>query len=270
MAISLLVGTMLPAAGLAQNAETEKAASHDETAAKAMFKWANGRELVSKPSFDWIFHISQYEPDIWEYVSQSPDLNDAYELGLRYEYGEKGVEQDYKKAFEYYDIATTELWGHAPSLLRIGLMYEKGRGMEQQIDSAVASYDAAAQLGNVTAQSKLGFMYAVGPYGTIPDMLQNTAEALCLYRMAARQKHAPAQSDLGFLYYSGLGVKKDNWRAYIWWSLASAQGEQLAQAGLTNVQSEMTPEEITSAKGFVNKWPILLNDFSTYGHCTAD
>ena len=82
---------------------------------------------------------------------------------------------------------------------------------------------------------------------------------LCL---AANQGHALAQEERGDLHVQGLGqawreagpVKLDHVRAYMWYSLAAANG--LTRAGSTRdfIDDQMTPAQIAEAERLVAEW----------------
>ena len=44
-------------------------------------------------------------------------------------------------------------------------------------------------------------------------------------RLAAEQENVWALANLGYMYESGRGVPKSDLIAYVWWSLAAAQGD---------------------------------------------
>ena len=55
----------------------------------------------------------------------------------------------------------------------------------------------------------------------------NRIEAAKWFRRAADQGHIGGQVYLGLSYATGLGVPKDNSRAYMWLSLAAARGDEM-------------------------------------------
>ena len=83
-------------------------------------------------------------------------------------------------------------------------MYYIGEGVPQDYAEAVKWYRLAADQGEASAQSDLGFMYA---YGT--GVPQDYAEAVKWYRLAAAQGEADAQYNLGLMYCKGQGVPQD-------------------------------------------------------------
>ena len=63
-------------------------------------------------------------------------------------------------------------------------------------------------------------------------------------RRLAEQGHARAQSNLGFMYDNGDGVPQNNLRAYVWFSVAAAQGHENARTNRDIVSDELTPEQL--------------------------
>ena len=49
------------------------------------------------------------------------------------------------------------------------------------------------------------------------------------------------------MYANGRGVPQNNVRAYMWWSVAAAQGNENARANRDRIADELTPE--TLARG---------------------
>jgi len=78
--------------------------------------------------------------------------------------------------------------------------------------------------------------------------------ALKELRPLAEQGHAEAQYNLGYMYYKGQGVPQNYIQAYMWASLAAAQGYELAAKGLEILEKEMTPDQIAEAQRLVREW----------------
>ena len=76
-------------------------------------------------------------------------------------------------------------------------------------------YRKAAELGDVTAQTRLAYLL---------DNSEANAEAVEWYRKAAEQGHAEAQFGLAHMIASGEGVAQDNQQALDWFSQAARQG----------------------------------------------
>ena len=87
---------------------------------------------------------------------------------------------------------------------------------------------AAANSGDIDAQSRLGDVYREGDKWTARD----DAEAVRWYRAAAEQGDANAQNNLGSMYWHGLGVPKDPAIGVSWYRRAAEQGMATAQFNL--------------------------------------
>ena len=105
--------------------------------------------------------------------------------------------------------------GNASAQTNLGFMYEKGRGVGKDNREAVRWYRKAAEQGYARAQSNLGFMYEYGR-----GVGKDNREAVRWYRKAAEQGYARAQSNLGVMYSNGRGVGKDNREAVRWYRKA--------------------------------------------------
>ncbi|MBC8210104.1 MAG: sel1 repeat family protein [Gammaproteobacteria bacterium] len=148
---------------------------------------------------------------------------------------------DYKKA--YTELLPLAEQGNISAQTSIGVMYFNGQGVAQDIDAALVWLNIAANQGHDVAQFNLGVIYS---NGTGVD--QNFAEAAKWYRLAAKQRYAMAQFNLASLYQSGDGVKKDRSRAHLWFNIAAASGNAEAAARLSQLESEMTAQQIDAAQ----------------------
>ena len=79
--------------------------------------------------------------------------------------------------------------GHAPAQTRLGFMYAKGDGVEEDHAEAVRWFRLAAEQGLAPAQFNLGVMYEDGD-----GVEEDHVEAVRWYRLAAEQGHAPRSS----------------------------------------------------------------------------
>ncbi|HEX22065.1 MAG TPA: sel1 repeat family protein, partial [Chromatiales bacterium] len=59
---------------------------------------------------------------------------------------------------------------------------------------------------------------------------QDYVEAAKLWRLAAEQGHVEAQMNLGLMYGKGQGVEQDDVRAYAWLTVATTQGNEVADS----------------------------------------
>jgi TPR repeat protein len=76
------------------------------------------------------------------------------------------------------------------------------------------------------------------------------------YLRSSMKGHAGAQSGLGWYYEVGRGIAApDLVRAYLWYALSSIGGDVDAPASLEDVRRRMTTEEIAKAQ-------VLIDDYS--------
>ena len=132
--------------------------------------------------------------------------------------------------------------GEAEAQDELGYYYARGI-VGKDYAEAAKWYRKAAEQGHAPAQFHLGDFYTKGK-GVTGDPV----EAAKWYRKAADQGHSSGQSLLGSCYATGRGVSKDLVEAHKWLSLASAQGDLSAKGALPALESEMTGEQIATAK----------------------
>jgi TPR repeat protein len=75
-----------------------------------------------------------------------------------------------------------------------------------------------------------------------------------IIRPLAESGDATAQHNLGVFYDNGLGVPQDKIKAYIWLSLAAAQGREGAAAFRDLMARRMTPAQIAEAQKLAREW----------------
>ena len=149
-----------------------------------------------------------------------------YSLGYCYEYGE-GVAKDADEAVKWYKKAADQRYAKAQYLY--GLCYYFGTGVDEDRAEAVKWFKRAAEQGYDEAQEQLGTCYSLGE-GVEVDK----AEAKKWYQKAAEQGHANSQYWLGSCYHFGDGVEEDRAEAKKWYQKAAAQGHADAKRKLNN------------------------------------
>ena len=115
----------------------------------------------------------------------------------------------YEQAFPVCSKAAEQ--GDAAAQFNLGLMYDLGRGVQQDYAEAEKWYYKAAEQGYAFAQHNLGVMYDSGK-----GVQQDYAEAAKWYRKAAEQGDAVAQYNLGRMYALGHGVMQSGEEAVDW------------------------------------------------------
>jgi len=105
----------------------------------------------------------------------------------------------------------------------LGLMYQKGEGVERSEAEAAHWYRLAASQGTVDAQLRLADLFYVGQ-----GVPRNYTQAALWYRRAAEQGNARAQFQLAHLYDVGLGIEHDYTQYRHWTRVAAEQGHEEA------------------------------------------
>lgn len=108
--------------------------------------------------------ISQMQPRIEENgeliklnrLAEQGNAEAQYRLGLMYDMGED-VNQDYSKAFEWYEKSANQ--GLASSQSKLGSMYRYGKGVEVNHAKATEWYFKAYEQGDEIAGYQLGTIY---------------------------------------------------------------------------------------------------------------
>jgi TPR repeat protein/DNA repair exonuclease SbcCD ATPase subunit len=202
-----------------------------------------------------------------------------FNLGLAYELG-RGLPPDERLAFQYYLKAAEQ--GFAAAQFNVGNMYSAGRGVGQDLFEANLWYKQAAEKGVTEAQFNLGLAYEAGR-GVKKDEVQaarwykqaadrgfaraqfnlgllledgrgvpkNEAMAAGFYRAAAEQGFAAAQNNYGLMLSAGRGgLAKDPLQAYVWLSLAVANGTSPAARDF--VAKSLSAGQLAAAKSFLS------------------
>jgi len=74
------------------------------------------------------------------------------------------------------------------------------------------------------------------------------------YRKSAEQGNPVGQFDLGAAYSGGRGVPQDPVQAYMWYSLAAAQGYTEAGNRMNALGKQMTPAQVSEAQRRASDW----------------
>ena len=139
--------------------------------------------------------------------------------------------------------------GSAESQFELGLIYEYGRGVDQNDSKAAHWYEKSANQGFPQAQYRLGVLCDNG-WGKPIDK----EKAFNLYLSAAEKGVELAQHDLAIAYFHGSGTSKNLMQAYKWLKIAELSGNPLMQKHLHLVSKEMSLDEIQSASYLARYW----------------
>lgn len=81
------------------------------------------------------------------------------------------------------------------------------------------------------------------------------------YLRSSMKGHPGAQSGVGWYYEVGRGVPVDLVRAYMWYALSAIGGDPDAAISLEEVIKKMTHEEIAAAQVLINDYKVWLYPF---------
>ncbi len=135
--------------------------------------------------------------------------------------------------------------GDISAISNLGFMYAKGVGIDKNEADGLKWYRKAAELGHLTSQFNLGVMYAKGR-----GVEQNYVESLKWYKMAAEQGDLTAQATIGMMFAKGIGCDKKNELALHWYQKAAAKGDINSQYNLGNMYVKGIGTEVDEFEGF--------------------
>lgn len=157
------------------------------------------------------------------------------------------------KAVQNGDFATAvKIWtplaekGSREAQFNLAVMYDDGMGIPEDNAEAAKWYRKAAENGFPQAQLILGIMYVEGE--GVPE---DTEESLNWLLKAAKHKNgigADAQARIGRIYERGIGVEKDDVTAYVWFSVAAANGSDEAKWETPSVVKRLTSSQLAEAQ----------------------
>lgn len=136
------------------------------------------------------------------------NVNAQLLLGIMYQQGQ-GVQQDFSKAFSYFDRVAEQKNDIAQ--YNLGLLYYKGQGVNRDAYKALNYFHLSADQNNPCAQNILGLMYLDGSYLT-----RNSEEAHKLFSLAAKQNYADACNNLACMYQEFHNETQENKEALNW------------------------------------------------------
>ncbi|MDR1777800.1 MAG: sel1 repeat family protein [Desulfovibrio sp.] len=158
--------------------------------------------------------------DIWQKLAEAGDSQAMNNLGVLYDQG-KGLEQDTGRAVYWFEKAARA--GHSAGMCNYGRMLESGRGVAENPQEAAFWFDKAAREGQAEAQYNLGRLYEQGR-----GVEQDDKAAAVWYSRAAAQQQVEALARLGHMHRMGQGVPKDVSRATLLLYAAAMNGHARA------------------------------------------
>jgi TPR repeat protein len=149
---------------------------------------------------------------------------------------------DYKTSYNL--IRPLAKKGFAQAQYSLGIMYEKGKGVDINLKKAKKWFQLSAQQGISKAQFKLGLIYRNGQGGE-----KNYSKAIKWWELAATRGNAKAQINLGLIFENGLGVPQDYNKAIRLYSMAAGDGNIKAQKYLNSLLNKKVEAQINFGLG---------------------
>ncbi|MEF8824275.1 MAG: tetratricopeptide repeat protein [Desulfohalobiaceae bacterium] len=149
---------------------------------------------------------------------------------------------DYSRAGEVFRPLAEQ--GESTAMYNLGLLLDKGLGLEQDRGSAATWYRLAAERGDARAQYNLALLYIEGK-----GVDQDYDRAVELLRRAADAGLARAQYNLGILASEGLGMPISYDRSRQWFNRASQSGFRKGECDLNYVGLCMSRAEFRLGEG---------------------
>ena len=181
-----------------------------------------------------------------ETLAKQDDIKAQYMLAKVY-----ANTKDYTQAAEWYRKAAEQ--GDADALFRLGILYEEGKGVEQNKKKFLDFLLKAAKKGSREAQSRVGLRLKLR-YERETGDLRDYKEAARWYRKAAEQGEYAALWQLGLIYDKGEIVKKDKVLAGALLLMSYARGNEFAAFKLQSLQEELTTEQKNKVDKTVKEW----------------
>ncbi|MBO6917692.1 MAG: SEL1-like repeat protein [Rhizobiaceae bacterium] len=176
-----------------------------------------------------------------------------YEISARYTEG-RGTEVKLDEAVKWLKLSSD--LDFAPAQYRLGNFYEKGTGVDRDIDRARVLYQSSATNGNINAMHNLGVLLA--STGNAADFTQ----AADWFLQAAERGVRDSQVNVAILYARGEGVPRNLSESYKWFAIAANQGDADAASKRDEVFNALPQTDTDGARELVANWKPTPLDVS--------
>ena len=176
-----------------------------------------------------------------------------YEISARYTEG-RGTEVKLDEAVKWLKLSSD--LDFAPAQYRLGNFYEKGTGVDRDVDRARVLYQSSADNGNINAMHNLGVLLA--STGNAADF----SEAANWFLQAAERGVRDSQVNMAILYARGEGVPRNLSESYKWFAIAANQGDADAASKRDEVFNALPQADTEGARALVASWkptPLDVN-----------
>lgn len=176
-------------------------------------------------------------------LANQNDAKACYNLGLMYQDGD-GVTQNLDEAVKWYTKSASLGYKEAQYLLASMVFRREIQSISYE--RAAQYYQQAAELGHVKSQLNLGMLYYRGDV-----IAQDLVASLKWLNLAASNNNSEAQGYIANMYLQGVGVQEDTVKAAMWLIIAM-QNEDKRYINrhtkiLNRAVSQMTAEQVANA-----------------------
>lgn len=189
--------------------------------------------------------IGEYEDNLAPAISNTSSLDAAAQSGDPVAQFQMGLSylQSGRKDEAIQLVRASADGGLAAAQYRLAKLYETGEGVVEDPVMARSLTERAARGGNRIAMHDLALYYAEGRGGVETDLVT----AAKWFEKAAERGVVDSQFNLGVLYESGQGLPQNLSDAYVWYSIASQQGDQLAAQRIEVLSAQLSASQKDSA-----------------------
>ncbi len=175
-------------------------------------------------------------------------------LGMFYDRGAEGVEQDYAEAAKWFKRAAEQ--GDASGQYRFSRMLILGRGIKRNYKEGYKWCKLAAEQGVAFAQNFVGETYFYGDWSI--NVKQNFQEAIKWWKLSAEQGDSVAQFNLGLVHHKGGVVGRGQQNEFEWRKISDQ--ERIAEKQLDLWLGDNTKDEVAQDFEEAIKWYQLAAD----------
>jgi TPR repeat protein len=147
---------------------------------------------------------------------------------------------------EWEPLAAT---GGMDAQMNLGMMYERGAGVDQDPAMALILFTAAATQGHSLAAYKVGLAFQLG-LGAPVDY----CTAVTWFRVSAENGYPGGVYELGYAYYQGEGVEADPEEALKWFYVADELGWPNARPAKIFTERRLESQSIEAARLDATTW----------------
>lgn len=134
----------------------------------------------------------------------------------------------------------------------LGTLTIEGRGTRKDINFGLEQLWQAAKANYVPAFRQLGLIYSrgieLGRYTHGQDLRPDPAKAFQYFLRAGQRGDRIAQAQLAAAHKSGLGVPVNKVKAYAWYSVLAAGGDEEGRQQIQKLQTKLTPSQLAKAQ----------------------